>query len=756
MADNFFTWVNTHNELVKYLETKEHAQIELIHLLKSVGIESFNDKISPEGPNVELNEIDPFTFFCYIYKYGSKKRLEFLQKIARKLEIEIPSDEKGLPSAQAQKVWLFPYKYDRNNNEITRLWGLFKKALIGKITDADFEDILKINSIGKIKLTEALFYINPINYLPINGPTKPFIEEELNINPSFNSYSEYISLLNHIKSKINFPFYELSYRAWEWNKNKKKMFNSLTYSDQLNDFIKQAKTNSLKTKHYLNEYKGTTVKVSFGQGANARVPWISFLKPPNTTSNGIYPVYLFYKDLNKLILAYGISETNIPSENWGIDNPKTISEYFDENDLGKPDRYGTSYLYKVYDVNEFPNVETINNDLNQLIEFYLNIKVQKKVEAKELHMFNRNEFIGSLNNSGLLFDSKLITRFISSLITKPFVILSGLSGSGKTKLAQAFVQWICQEDSQYSIVPVGADWTNREPLLGYPNALKPEEYIKPDNGALDVIIQASKHPELPYFLILDEMNLSHVERYFADFLSVMESKSEISLFAEQTVNNGVPSKLALPSNLFIIGTVNIDETTYMFSPKVLDRANAIEFKVTKNEIENFFVSQKDIDMDKLKTQGASMAQSFLKMAEKREFKKQDLTTVHKTLVNFFDQLKKIGAEFGYRSASEIIRLINQLTIIDADLDVDEKLDIAIIQKLLPKLHGSRRKLCPVLITLGGFCVDKTKIENIEKNIFGKEDFDFNTDGVIYPLSLEKITRMYKGAIDNGFASYAEA
>lgn len=371
-------------------------------------------------------------------------------------------------------------------------------------------------------------------------------------------------------------------------------------------------------------------------------------------------------------------------------------------------------------------------------------------------MFDKRLFVSDIGDSGILLSVKLVTRFISSLLTKPFVILSGLSGSGKTKLAQAFVQWICQDDSQYCIVPVGADWTNREPLLGYPNALKPDEYIKPDNGALDVIIKANKHPELPYFLILDEMNLSHVERYFADFLSVMESKGEISLFAEGTVNNGVPAKLALPSNLFIIGTVNIDETTYMFSPKVLDRSNTIEFRVTKDEIENFFANQKEVNMDKLKTQGASMAQSFLGLAKKREFEEHDLTDIHKTLVSFFEQLKKTGAEFGYRSATEIIRLINQLTIIDADLSPEEKLDIAIMQKLLPKLHGSRRKLCPVLIILGGFCVDKAKIENIEKDVFSKDDFDFEIDEVIYPISLEKITRMYKGAIENGFASYAEA
>ena len=115
-------------------------------------------------------------------------------------------------------------------------------------------------------------------------------------------------------------------------------------------------------------------------------------------------------------------------------------------------------------------------------------------------------------------------------------------------------------------MPVGADWTNREPLLGFPNALSEGEYTHPDNGVLKLIIEANKNADRPYFLILDEMNLSHVERYFADFLSVMESNEEIPLYAEGIVDNGVPSKLRVPANLFIIGTVNIDETTNMFSP----------------------------------------------------------------------------------------------------------------------------------------------------------------------------------------------
>jgi 5-methylcytosine-specific restriction protein B len=368
-------------------------------------------------------------------------------------------------------------------------------------------------------------------------------------------------------------------------------------------------------------------------------------------------------------------------------------------------------------------------------------------------VFQASSFLEATNNASLKYSPILVNRFLSSLLTKPFVILTGLSGSGKTKLAQAFVQWICQEETQYRIIPVGADWTNREPLLGYPNALKPEEYVKPDSGVIDLIMQASSNPELPHFLILDEMNLSHVERYFADFLSVMESNEEIPLYAEGTVNNGVPSKLKLPANLFIIGTVNIDETTNMFSPKVLDRANTIEFRINNNEMKDFLDTENDLDMKALLGKGANMATNFISLSNNKSFTTKDRDEINKTLLNFFGELQKTGAEFGYRSANEILRLINQLDTLDNKITTSEKIDIAIMQKLLPKVHGSRRKLSLILETLGGFCV---KDSEAVKDKFRKEDYDFSLVEVLYPLSLEKISRMYKGAIDNGFTSFAEA
>ena len=397
---------------------------------------------------------------------------------------------------------------------------------------------------------------------------------------------------------------------------------------------------------------------------------------------------------------------------------------------------------------------------NNYIKFLKELLKQQKVSSENLKIygnqidFDIKSFQDDCKSAGLVYTDKLITRFVGSLLTKPFVILTGLSGSGKTKLAQAYVQWICQEESQYRIIPVGADWTNREPLLGYPNALKPEEYVKPDSGVIDLILQANSNPELPHFLILDEMNLSHVERYFADFLSVMESNEEIPLYAEGTVDNGVPSKLKVPANLFIIGTVNIDETTNMFSPKVLDRANTIEFRINNNEMKGFLGTASDLNMKALLGKGANMAQNFIDLSSNKSFTNKDRDEINKTLLNFFGELQKTGAEFGYRSATEILRLINQLDTLNNKISTSEKIDIAIMQKLLPKLHGSRRKLSPILETLGSFCL--TEDLKVVKDVFDKDDFDYSNDKVLYPLSLEKIARMYKGAVDNGFASYAEA
>ena len=251
------------------------------------------------------------------------------------------------------------------------------------------------------------------------------------------------------------------------------------------------------------------------------------------------------------------------------------------------------------------------------------------------------------------------------------------------------------------------------------------------------------------------MNMSYVERYFADFLSAMESKEPISLWSIDEDNgdndevDGVPQKVALPKNLFIIGTINVDETTYMFSPKVLDRANVIEFKISPSEMADFLKDMKEIDRESINGKAAGMGADFVNKACKKDLA-QDKDAVA-TLQNFFNELKGVNAEFGYRSATEIFRFICQAKGNDdatPKLTEAEILDAAIVQKLLPKLHGSRKKLEPVLVQLWKLCfIGAGKDLNISKENVEKAEFKESAD---------KIRRMYESATANGFTSFAEA
>lgn len=358
--------------------------------------------------------------------------------------------------------------------------------------------------------------------------------------------------------------------------------------------------------------------------------------------------------------------------------------------------------------------------------------------------FDTKVVIDTISATGLIFDPKFVQRYLCSLLTKPFVILSGLTGSGKTQLAMAFPKLICEDKSQYKLIPVGADWTNREQLLGYPNALRPGEYVMPDNGALQLILEASK-PEnhnKPYFLVLDEMNMSYVERYFADFLSAMESGEDIPLWEG---NDKVPATITLPKNLFIIGTINVDETTYMFSPKVLDRANVIEFRINKEQMLEYLGGTGKIA--KIENR-AERAADFVATASK-DFSGSLSAEMKTTLISMFDTLSKIQKEFGYRTAHEMSRFITICKCF-TDMSDEEAIDAAMVQKLLPKIHGSRKKISPVLTALWQLCykADAVEIDTL--------DAMPALDAFKYPLTAEKIWRMYQIAQDNGFTSFAEA
>ncbi len=516
----------------------------------------------------------------------------------------------------------------------------------------------------------------------------------------------------------------------------------------LNNNLPFAGTSKNFLQNIPKSYRGLRVSASFGKGNWAVIPWIAFCADGQKVQNGIYPVFLYYSDVDVLILAYGVSATNSPFKNWDLNKPMTVGQYFKNKGIRTKNKYDSSYVFKVYETSNIG--EELDSDLDCLVDYYkaqfdsTNQANMGKQSASTLANINTaiDFVIDTIRKSGLLYSDTLVRRYVISLLTKPFVILSGLAGSGKTQLALAFAKAICEDvQKQVRIVPVGADWTNRDPLLGYPNALESGKYVRPESGVLQLIQDAIEDETRPYFLILDEMNLSYVERYFADFLSSLESHSPILLWDKNA--DGVPMSISLPRNFFIVGTINVDETTYMFSPKVLDRANVIEFKIDVSEMDFYLETAPIVDLDIIKGAIADVASDFVNAA--KSLVETEFEGTHSLLLGFFKALKSVNAEFGYRTASEIGRFI-ALAHDLGNLPIEKAVDAAIVQKLLPKLHGSRKKLVPVLTTLWDMCDAGIVIELADEV----------PDQTQYPLTADKLLRMYRGAIDNGFTSFAEA
>ena len=531
-------------------------------------------------------------------------------------------------------------------------------------------------------------------------------------------------------------------------------------------------------KKFFPEEKYIT-KGSIGMGNLSYCPWVSVMdkNETNTTQKGVYLVFLFSSDLKNIYLSLGqgvtalkklklIKENRDKMRNILNLGNKYLLHYNDQNLSGpKASSYKAAAIYShEWNCNDNENCLILLEEYKRAYEAYMQLKNDKQVKKTPVQLtiddylpsikrFSITEIIKQIKDTGLIYSDNLVRRFAFSLMAKPFVILSGLAGSGKTQLALAFSEALVRDKKrQMCVVSVGADWTNREPLLGFPNALQPGQYVIPESRVLDLLIEANKpeNSEIPFFLILDEMNMSYVERYFADFLSAMESHEAIKLWDND--NGNVPTSVSLPNNLFIIGTINVDETTYMFSPKVLDRANVIEFKISEKEMSSFLGGMKETNRKSIIGKAADMASSFVELASKKDLASD--TDIAKTLQSFFNELKGVNAEFGYRSATEIFRFIcqaqtNDQAINNKKLTKDEILDAAIVQKLLPKLHGSRKKLEPVLQKLWKLCFDDNikDIQNITPD---------NAKKAKYQESADKIRRMYDSANANGFTSFAEA
>lgn len=359
------------------------------------------------------------------------------------------------------------------------------------------------------------------------------------------------------------------------------------------------------------------------------------------------------------------------------------------------------------------------------------------------------DFAVAVETSGLRFPagSNLVRSFLSSLLAKPFAILTGLAGSGKTQLAMRLGEWFGTDEHgrhRHVVVPVRPDWTGPESIFGYEDALRTSAsgapvWFVPE--AFEFVLRAANDPEHPYLLILDEMNLAHVERYFSDFLSGVESRRPVlpDLVFDQPSRQWVlraveAQRLPLPRNLFVVGTVNVDETTYMFSPKVLDRAFTFEFRVTANEL--------DAELRRPTAAPAGEDQrvrAFASLAERDDWQQEHPHPAHDEIVSTLREAHTILAganqEFGHRTLYEILRFCAFFAA-TGDADVHTALDLAMMQKVLPKVHGSRRRVEPVLTELGALAHGAGPTPRL-------------------PVTHQKIGRMIESVRANQFVSFAE-
>jgi MoxR-like ATPase len=395
------------------------------------------------------------------------------------------------------------------------------------------------------------------------------------------------------------------------------------------------------------------------------------------------------------------------------------------------------------------------------------------ISLRELQSTANTQFAAA----GFVFPDDLVGRFAASLLAKRFLILTGLSGSGKTSIARAFARWMSPVPDQYAMIRVGANWTSGDVLLGYPDALDGNRYQS--TQTLNLLLRAIENPQAPHFLVLDEMNLSHVERYFADFLSAIETPNDaMNLYSASENRAGVPPEIFLPANLFIVGTVNVDETTYMFSPKVLDRANVIEFRTSSEVIDSFLAEPSRADVEQFAGLGAGFAEAFIAAASSTA----EITSLQTGAQAFKAEVKILFSilamhdmEFGLRTVWEMTRYVHFATILAADPEADrlalvrDSLDIQILQKVLPRIHGSRRRVEACLRALYAYCTIPHAWNAL--GLEGGDEISAATtlaststipieplvaENAFYVRSANKLHRMLLRSIRDGFVNFAEA
>ena len=533
-----------------------------------------------------------------------------------------------------------------------------------------------------------------------------------------------------------------------------------------------------------NIYK---VKGSVGAGSWADVPWIGIFDKRVTTSaqRGVYIVYLLNKTTKELFLTLnqGVTDVVTTSNSKAADNLQNRAQSIrgkigsfpgleiSLNGSGSK-AYDAGCIYYIkYTLDSLPEDEKLYSDLNKFIDAYKAYydkvfltseenDVQVEEGEGELQVGQQIDGIFEyINSKGFVYDEKLLKNFYLSLKSKPFVLLAGTSGTGKTRLVRLFAEAIGAYGSgRYKQIAVKPDWSDSMDLFGHINL---DNKFVP-GAIIEFIKKAADDPDKPpYILCLDEMNLARVEYYFSDFLSIMETRDWVE--DEIVTDNLVPkicysgdedaeklySNLMIPENLYIIGTVNMDETTFPFSKKVLDRANTIEFSyVDFNLPESISPNEAEV----IEVKNDFLRSKYLKLRTDCIDKWEAVKKFNDDITKINSVLEKSDSHFGYRMRDEIIfyMLYNDEFGL---LDEKESFDNQIMQKILPRIQGSAESTANILRELFKICAGSFINNNGQTDGLKMKSYLDNKGFAYYPKSAEKICKMLRRYEDDDFTSF---
>lgn len=550
-----------------------------------------------------------------------------------------------------------------------------------------------------------------------------------------------------------------------------------------------------KTKEILNRIIGARertieleVKGSCGAGGWTNYPWIAIFNPKvtKTIQAGVYIVYLFSEDMKRVYITLNQGCTNLKKELGAkaariemhkvrdhIRESYHLDDFRTDNNLliGNEDYEEGCIFYKKYEIDNLPDETQMKNDLENLISVYNDYYYREVLSSENYNggegdlIMGKNESSATrliehinlyVNDKGFIYSNEALSNFYLSLKTKPFVILAGISGTGKSKLVKLFAEAIgaTSTNEQYNLISVKPDWNDSTELLGYKNIK--DEFVP---GKLLQIIQQAQRDEnkdKPYFVCLDEMNLARVEYYLSEYLSIIETREfnedgEIvtdKIFSDKYLGDSENNKeyrgLIFPENLYIIGTVNMDDTTFSFSRKVLDRANTIEF----SDVDLELLELKQGDSEALQVDNSFLRTRCLNIKDALEVNADYVKEVNTKIIEINNILKHDSKHFAYRVRDEIVfyMLENKLS---ALLEEDVAFDYQIKQKILPTIIGSDECIKDILFKLYKYCVPEV---DLNPDVDYVEESRKYLDKAKYKQSAEKISMMLRGYRD-GYTSF---